>query len=79
MKAMQRLRAVVVVALVSIAGLAAAEPARTQKQQEADKLFDEGRALLGKNDPAGACAKFELAATADPTAAGTMLNLGVCY
>ena len=32
-----------------------------------------------KHDPAGACAKFELAAAADPTAAGTMLNLGLCY
>ena len=77
---MQRLGAVVV-ALVSLVAVASADaPQRTEQQQKADKLFAEGRELLvNQKDPAAACAKFELAATADPTAAGTMLNLGLCY
>ena len=85
MAPMQRLGAVLVVAIVSIGSLvslvgpASADAPRSPKQQEADKLFAEGRELLTKNDYKGACAKFELAATADPTAAGTMLNLGLCY
>lgn len=80
---MQRFGAIVVSAIVVTlaGGVAAADaPPRTQKQQEADKLFAEGRELLvTKKDPKAACEKFELAATADPTAAGTMLNLGLCY
>ncbi len=77
---MGRLGAVVVAMLLG-GGVASADtPPRTQKQQEADKLFAEGRELLvNKKDPKAACEKFELAATADPTAAGTMLNLGLCY
>lgn len=45
----------------------------------ADKLFSEGRALLAKGDPRGACDKFESAIKIDPGATGTMLNLGLCY
>lgn len=49
-------------------------------QQEADRLFAEGRELLTtKNDPKGACEKFEQAIKLDPVATGTMLNLGLCY
>ena len=75
---MQRSGAVVLAIVVALGGLAWADAARTPKQVEADKLFAEGRALLETN-PKAACEKFELAATADPTAAGTMLNLGKCY
>jgi len=70
----------IVVAVTLCGGLAYADAPRTQKQQEADKLFAEGRDLLvNKKDPKAACEKFELAAADDPTAAGTMLNLGLCY
>ena len=49
-------------------------------QQQADKLFAEGRELLTvKKDAKGACEKFEAAIKIDPTATGTMLNLGLCY
>lgn len=76
---MQRLGSVVV-ALFALRGIAVAEAPRTQKQQDADRLFAEGRDLLtNKHDAKAACERFELAATEDPTAAGTMLNLGLCY
>ena len=49
-------------------------------QQQADKLFAEGRELLTvKNDAKAACEKFEAAISLDATATGTMLNLGLCY
>ncbi|MDB4960714.1 MAG: hypothetical protein JWP01_713 [Myxococcales bacterium] len=49
-------------------------------QQEADKLFAEGRELLTvKKDSKAACEKFEAAIKLDVTATGTMLNLGLCY
>jgi hypothetical protein len=74
---MQRLGFVVA---MLVCGVARADAPRTQKQQEADKLFAEGRELLvNQKNPKAACEKFELAASADPTAAGTMLNLGLCY
>ena len=67
-------RAVVLVCM--LAGAALAET----PQQQADKLFAEGRELLtAKNDPKAACEKFEAAIRLDPTATGTMLNLGLCY
>jgi hypothetical protein len=60
----------------AVAGLASADT----PQQQADKLFAEGRELLTvKNDAKGACEKFEAAIQLDPTATGTMLNLGLCY
>ena len=58
--------------------VATASPTPTDAEQ-ADKLFAEGRALITANKPAEACEKFEAAIKLDPTAAGTMLNLGVCY
>jgi tetratricopeptide (TPR) repeat protein len=61
-----------VLIVCALAGDAAANPT-------ADKLFDEGRALLAKGDPRGACDKFESAIKLDPGATGTMLNLGLCY
>ncbi|MBL9017604.1 MAG: hypothetical protein JNL83_25670 [Myxococcales bacterium] len=67
-------RAVVLVCV--LAGAALAET----PQQQADKLFAEGRELLtAKNDPKAACERFEAAIRLDPTATGTMLNLGLCY
>ncbi|MBA3454525.1 MAG: hypothetical protein H0T42_15655 [Deltaproteobacteria bacterium] len=49
-------------------------------QQQADKLFAEGRALLTvQKDSKAACEKFEAAIKLDATATGTMLNLGLCY
>lgn len=49
-------------------------------QQQADKLFAEGRELLVvKKDAKAACEKFEAAISLDATATGTMLNLGLCY
>lgn len=69
---MTRLAACVLVA--ALAGTAAAET----PQQKADLLFREGRALLA-TDARGACAKFEASIALDPTAPGTMLNLGLCH
>lgn len=49
-------------------------------QQQADKLFAEGRELLTvQKDSQAACEKFEAAIKLDATATGTMLNLGLCY
>jgi len=45
---------------------------------QSDQLFDEGRKLLDSGDNQGACDKFQKAIAIDPTAAGTMLNLGIC-
>lgn len=57
-------------------GAAAAET----PQQQADKLFAEGRELLTvQKDSKAACEKFEAAIKLDATATGTMLNLGLCY
>src|SRR3954471_24423933 len=70
-----RIRGAVMV-VCAVAGLASADT----PQQQADKLFAEGRELLTvKNDAKGACEKFEAAIQLDPTATGTMLNLGLCY
>jgi tetratricopeptide (TPR) repeat protein len=44
----------------------------------ATELFEEGRKLLQQDHAADACAKFDESIRLDPTAAGTMLNLGLC-
>lgn len=64
-------RLALAVALVLGAQAASADP-------RSDKLFDEGRALLDKGQAQQACDKFTQAIQIDPTAAGTMLNLGLC-
>ncbi|HEY4177210.1 MAG TPA: hypothetical protein VGM90_10275 [Kofleriaceae bacterium] len=61
--------------LVCALGVASAET----PQQEADRLFTEGREALSKNDPKRACELFESAIKLDASATGTMLNLGLCY
>lgn len=58
------------VVLACLATAAHADP-------EADRLFEEGRALLATS-PAQACAKFDQAIKLDPDAPGVMLNLGLC-
>jgi hypothetical protein len=45
---------------------------------QANVLFEQGRKLLEQGQNAEACAKFDDAIRLDPTAAGTMLNLGLC-
>ncbi len=67
-------------ALSLVCGIAHADvPAPSAKQVEADKLFGEGRDLLAQKRPKEACEKFEQANRLDPLAAGTKLNLGLCY
>ncbi len=65
------MRITIAAALALAARVAAADP-------QSDKLFDEGRQLLDQGKAAEACEKFDQAIRIDPTAAGTMLNLGLC-
>ncbi|MDQ3366095.1 MAG: hypothetical protein M3680_11780 [Myxococcota bacterium] len=68
--------------LAIIAGcvLFSSSAAAETPQQQADKLFAEGRDLLVvQKDARAACDKFEAAIALDPTAPGVMLNLGLCY
>jgi hypothetical protein len=65
------MRITFVAAIALAARVAAADP-------QSDKLFDEGRQLLDQGKAAEACEKFDRAIQIDPTAAGTMLNLGLC-
>ncbi|MCX5741236.1 MAG: tetratricopeptide repeat protein [Proteobacteria bacterium] len=64
---------------LALASLSAHAEDANAKQQEADRLFTEGRELLAKKQPNEACEKFERANQLDPLAAGTKLNLGLCY
>ncbi|HUJ59976.1 MAG TPA: tetratricopeptide repeat protein [Kofleriaceae bacterium] len=73
------LRGAIVTIGCSLAVAAAADPPAAPAQREADQLFQQGRADLNtRHDPAAACKKFERAIALDPTAPGTMLNLGLC-
>jgi tetratricopeptide (TPR) repeat protein len=45
---------------------------------EADRLFKEGRQLIDQGKPDEACAKFEQSFQRDRHAIGTLLNLGLC-
>jgi hypothetical protein len=70
-------RAICIVAI--LLGVANAQPLpRAEDKAEADRLFEEGRALLEKGDRAEACKKFDESFRKDPRAVGTMLNLGLC-
>lgn len=71
------MRVICIVALLF--GVAGAQPLpRAEDKAEADRLFEEGRALLDQGDRAKACEKFDLSFRKDPRAVGTMLNLGLC-
>jgi tetratricopeptide (TPR) repeat protein len=63
----------VVTSLVAVTAYAQSAPS------EADRLFEDGRKLMAAKQPAAACTKFEASIKLDPSAAGTMLNLGLCY
>ena len=68
-------RAALVALGVVLCSVARAEPPAAT----AAKLFAAGRAeLVDANDPRRACELFAQALALDPTAAGTMLNLGLC-
>lgn len=67
-----------IVLVVSIGAVGVANAQTPQEQ--ADKLFAEGRDLLvNQNNAKAACEKFEAAIALDSTAPGVMLNLGLCY
>jgi hypothetical protein len=66
------------VLLVATAAASAQPLPRAEDKAEADRLFEEGRALLTEGKRAEACAKFDLSIRKDPRAVGTMLNLGLC-
>jgi hypothetical protein len=60
---------------------AAAAPAFADREAdlvEGKRLFEEGRALLGRGEFAGACAKFARSLEFDHHAIGTQLNLAEC-
>lgn len=44
----------------------------------AEQAFLDGRTLIDEGKPAEACAKFEESIKLDPSATGTLLNLGLC-
>ena len=71
----RRLQRAVVSALAILA--AAGPAAADEKTQRADKLFEEGKAMLDK-DLAGACAKFEASLQLNAQAIGTLLNVALC-
>lgn len=58
------------------------EPATVEPpagETPAQRAFEQGRKLLEENRPAEACASFETSIREDPTAPGTLLNLGLCH
>ncbi len=65
---------VIALATCGLAGTAAADA----KQQEADKLFVEGRELIKQGNAKAACDRFQRAIELDKAAPGVMLNLGLC-
>lgn len=65
------------VVLCVMVATAVAQP-KNEDKAEADRLFEEARALLAENKREEACAKFEISFRKDPRAVGTMLNLGLC-
>jgi hypothetical protein len=69
--------ALVIVTLLGSAS-AFAQPDPQQEELPAVKLFTEGRVALDAGDATLACQKFAESFKLDSTAAGTMLNLGLC-
>lgn len=66
-----------VLCLAVVATPAAAAPT-PEEEQEADRLFDEGRALQDAGRAAEACPYFERSQELDP-GRGTLINLAACY
>jgi tetratricopeptide (TPR) repeat protein len=73
-----RVALVLVTLLGSTSVLAQPDP-QPEEPPPAAKLFIEGRAALDAGDATLACKKFEESFKLDATAAGTMLNLGLCH
>jgi tetratricopeptide (TPR) repeat protein len=69
-------RLIVAAITLAVTTIASAQP--VVDKPEAERLFDEGRALLASGHSTEACAKFELSLLKDPRAVGTLLNLGLC-
>jgi len=68
-------------ACIALGGEARAQPARSQTerpQTEADRVFELGREASVRGDFNQACAYFRESLRLDPTAAGTLVNLGDC-
>ncbi|HEU0036626.1 MAG TPA: tetratricopeptide repeat protein [Kofleriaceae bacterium] len=68
-----------VVVVVVLHGLGSPLARADSNQEQADKLFVEGRDLLKQGNAKAACEKFEAAHKLDAAAPGLMLNLGICY
>ncbi len=66
------------IAIAVLAGVAHADPEPVVDKPAAEKLFEEGRALLDGGKPSEACAKFQQVILKDPRAVGALLNLGLC-
>ena len=45
---------------------------------DAERLYNEGRALIDAGKPVEACAKFEQSLAKDPRQVGVLMNLGLC-
>jgi hypothetical protein len=58
--------------------LLVATAARAQPKSDAERLFEEGRALIEAGNPDEACAKFEQSLAKDPRQVGVLMNLGLC-
>jgi tetratricopeptide (TPR) repeat protein len=65
-------RCVALITALALSGVVEAAPS------EAEKLFEEGRALLEAGQPEAACEKFELSIAKDPRQIGVLMNLAVC-
>ncbi|MBA3456761.1 MAG: tetratricopeptide repeat protein [Deltaproteobacteria bacterium] len=68
------MRSVVLALLVC----AVTRSAAAQNKAEAERLFDEGLALIEAGKPVEACAKFEESLAKDPRQVGVLMNLGRC-
>jgi hypothetical protein len=64
--------------LVMLTAASGAGAQSSEQKALAESLFEEGRALLVKNDYAGACGKLAESQKLDPSI-GTALYLGACY
>src|SRR5512143_4337650 len=63
--------------VASLGTSAHAEPTPDPRIEKADRLFAEGKALLGSN-LLQACEKFDESLRENPAAIGTLLNVALC-